>query len=245
MQVWEYRVVNDEESQSPDQGTAAGPSGELVIYDCTAWSGESRRLFGSLLNMQGVANAWQGTEVTVSDTDTEIVDDLVDQVMSTARSAINHELPTIVYEMADWPDALQNEFAAQLTISEVAYEWNVDGDIVVNEADEDTVEEVIDMLPPVDSFDSVDGLEAQGILNEVFMTCDRRASKPTDGSAMERLRSTLAELDSMSPPFGFDDREWATLVASVRDVCAPETELSDKSLAKAAKATRDRVRSYV
>lgn len=243
--VWKYRSVDAEDTGVPDDTTSDRSPGDPVVYDCTPWAGESRRLFASLLEMHGIANAWQGTVVTVWAEDRDQVDDLVEQVLSTTRPAIDRDAPTIIYEMADWPDALQNEFAAQLTISEVAYEWNADGDIVVNEADEDLVEEIIEMLPSVDSFDNVDGLEAQGLLNEAFLLCDRLAAKPADGAALANLGDIAAELESLSPPFGFEEREWRTLVDSVSDVCATDKERSHKTLAKVAGAARDRIRRYV
>lgn len=229
----------------PHPEADGGQAVEPVIYDCTEWSGESRRLFASLLEMAGLGSAWQGTEVTVFSTDVELVDDMVAQVLSTARSAIDPDAPSIVYEIGEWPDALQNEFAAQLTISEVAYIWNADGDIVVNESDEELVEEVIEMLPDAESFDNVDGLEVQGLLNEAFMLADRLSSKPEDSTALEQLARIATELSQVSTPFGFDQRDWETLVANVESAADADAELSHKSRAKAAKSLRSRLRNYI
>lgn len=233
------------EITAADSAEDLGSHAERVTIDCTPWAGESRRLFASLLDMQGVVNAWQGTEVTVITTDRDLVEDLVDQVLATARSAIDPDAPTLVYEVGNWPDALQNEFAAQLTISEVAYIWNSDGDIVVNEADEDLVEEVIDLLPSADSYENMDGLEVQSLLNEVFLVCDRIASKPADIGAVDELRSLSGTLSALSLPFGFEQREWDQLVGSVSQVASDEQQLSHKSRSKAAKSARDRVRQYI
>lgn len=220
-------------------------SADQIVYDCTAWAGESRRLLAAMLDGAEIPNVWHGTEVTVVSADTDRVDEMIEQALSTARSAIDPDAPTITYEIGEWPDALQNEFAMQLTISEVPYVWNADGDIVVNESDEDLVQEVLDLLPDEDSFDNVDGLEVQGLLNEVFMVCDRLASKPADDRALDELRRLTTTLGSISVPFGFDDGDWTRLKEAVEGASTNQEQLSDKSRAKAAKAARERVKSYI
>lgn len=220
------------------------PTPGQLIYDCTPWAGESRRLLKGMLDVHGIRAAWQGTEVIVLAEDRAAVDDLVDQIVMTASSTIGPDVSTIVYEINSWPDALQTEFTDQLTISEVTYAWDVDGNVVVDAADEDLVEEVLELLPDPDEFDDMDGFEAQKRLNEAFRLCDRLASKPGDAAALESLRQVGPVLESMSPPFGFEQSDWALLVEQVSDVATGD-KLSDKSRAKRAKQARKLLLNYV
>lgn len=215
-----------------------------LIYDCTPWAGESRRLLKAMLECHGIQVSWQGTEVLVWVEDREAVDELVDQVAMTASAALAVDEPVVVYRINEWPDALQTEFTDQLTISEVSYVWDGDGNIVVSETDEDLVEEVLDLLPDPDEFDDVDGFEAQDRLNRAFRLCDRLTSKPGDKSALDDLRAISDLLGSMSPPFGFERPDWDYLVGEVAEAAADE-KLSDKSRAKRAKAAKKLLLNYV
>lgn len=223
------------------EGVAPG----RLVYDCTPWAGETRRLLRAMLDNADIHNAWQGTELTILESDRDLVDELVDQALSTTMSAIDTGTASIVYEVGGWPSALQNEFVDQLTISEVAYEWDSDGNVVVSEDDEDAVIEVLDMLPDADGFgDDVDGLEVQNRLNEAFQRCDRLASRPADGVALDDVRQVLLVLEGMSAPFGFDESDWRRLTDAVA-AAASESQLADRSRAKAAKAAAKLLRNYV
>lgn len=239
MVVWEHGRVNE----VPISVREALTPGQL-IYDCTPWAGESRRLLRAMLDGRGLQVSWQGTEVLISAGDREIVDDLVDQVVMTAKSTIGTDVPVLVYQINTWPDALQTEFTDQLTISEVAYAWDADGNIVVDAADEELVDEVLDLLPDPGDFDDVDGFEAQDRLNRAFRLCDRLSSKPADGSALAELRTLSGLLGSMSPPFGFEQPDWDHLVDQVSEAAADQ-KLSDKTRSKRAKTAKKLLLSYV
>lgn len=237
--VWEHVSVNEivisvREALTPGQ----------LIYDCSPWAGESRRLFKAMLDAHGLTVSWAGTEVLVAAADREIVDDLVDQIVMTASAKIGSDEPGIVYEIGTWPDALQTEFTDQLTISEVSYAWDTDGNIVVAASDEEAVDEVLELLPDPEDFDDVDGFEAQDRLNRAFRLCDRLAAKPADGLALDELRSVGELLRSMSPPFGFEQLDWDRLVDQVAEAAADD-KLSDKSRAKRAKAAKKLLLNYV
>lgn len=237
--MWKYAGVNEVAISVRD-----APTPGQLIYDCTPWAGESRRLFKAMLDVHDVKVAWQGTEVIVLAEDREMVDDLVDQIVMTATSVIAPDVPTLVYEINTWPDALQTEFTDQLTISEVSYAWDEDGNIVVDASDEDLVDEVLEMLPDPEDFDDVDGFEAQNRLNQAFRLCDRLVSRPAEQSTLEELRQLAPVLGAMSPPFGFEHSDWARLVEEIIAVSSDE-KLSDKSRSKRAKQAKKLLLNYV
>lgn len=220
------------------------PTPGQLIYDCTPWAGESRRLLRSMFEVHGLKVSWQGTEVLVLEEDRESADELVEQVLRTTASTVGSESAAIVYEVNTWPAALQTEFTDQLTISEVEYVWDPDGNVVVDQTAEELVDEVLEMLPDPDDFDDTDGFEAQGRLNEAFRLCDRLASRPAEVETLGRLREVSGLLGSMSPPFGFEQRDWDGLVEQVAEVAAEE-KISDKNRSKRAKVAKKLLLNYV
>jgi hypothetical protein len=229
-----------------------------IAYDCAAWSGESRGLFESLLSSHDIPHAWQGTTVTVREDDEEQVDDLVDDVLASARPALDPSAPKLVYEVSVWPVALQTELLEQLTAADVPYEWDEQGDLVVRESDEDEVEAVLALLPDPDdsAVSSDDGVAVHEVLDRAFMAADRLRSHPTDASATVQVVDAAGQLEQLALPFGFEPAQWRRLVTAacdLRDAIVPsqdtETEdaepVGDEAISELAVVLRDQVRQYI
>lgn len=243
--------MSDEKSESNDG---------RVLYDCTTWSAESRGLFGSLLEGGSFQHVWQGTTVSVREEDEDQVDQLLDEVMAVATPTLDPDSPRLTYEIAEWHSALQTEFTDQLTISEVPYEWDVDGNVVVRASDESLVDEVLEMLPDdgQDGISSDDGVAVHELLNDLFMRSDRLADRPADAAATVAVMEGASTLEQLATPFGFSSADWKSLVDSVqalRDAIggdatarAGESEddhASDEEVAQLAAASRDSIRRYI
>ncbi len=231
---------------------AAGPGDGRVVYDCAPWSAESRRLFGSLLEVKGLQHVWQGTSVSVHSEDEELASSLLDEVMATADPVIEPDEARLTYDVANWPSALQNEFTDQLTISEVPYEWDVEGNIVVRASDEELVDEVVAMLPDEDDagISSDDGVAVHELLNELFMSADRLRTRPTDASATLAVVEGASTLERLATPFGFAAAEWNKVVSAtqaLRDAIegGDEDLPSDKEVSELARASRDIIRRFI
>ena len=193
-----------------------------LAYDCAAWAGESRSLLTSLLTTSGVAHAWQGTMLTVREEDEAAVDELVDEVLASARPALDPTAVRLVYEVGSWPVALQTELADALTVADIVYEWDERGDLVVAESDEDAVAAVLDELPEPDVADADgeeisadDGVAVHELLDSLFMAASRLVKHPADPAATVSMVDDAELIARVALPFGFEPEQWRGLVAEV------------------------------
>ena len=253
--------LTDETDVFLDSDDVELENGQLA-YECATWAGESRGLLESLLVSKEVPHAWQGTTVTVREEDEELVDDLIDEVLASARPALDPAAPRIVYEVGVWPVALQTELVDQLTAADIAYEWDEQGDLVVRESDEEQVEAVLELLPDPDegAVSSDDGVQVHEVLDAVFMASDRLAKHATDAAATVGLVEATATLEQMALPFGFEPPQWRRLVGAaqqVRDAIEPPDgpdvaeggavpePASDETISDLAANLRNEIRQYI
>ena len=240
-------VPDPEDSVDPDE------SGDgRITYDATPWAAETRTMLTSLLEAEGVAHAWQGTEVTVQEADEDVVDRLITEVLAAAAPALDPAAPKVVYEVSGWSAALQTELVDALTDAAVPFEWNVDGDLVVHAADEDQVEELFDALPDDEdeAGGSDDGLALHEVLDRLFVAVDRLGRKPNDARATVDAVEAADDLGRMGLPFGFDAPAWERLVGQAAGLAVAldggsEGPTGDHEVAELASALRSLVAQYV
>ena len=190
-----------------------------VAYDCTSWAGESRGLLAGLLDTSGIRHAWQGTTVTVFEEDEERVDALIDDVLASARPALDPTAEKVVYEVGSWPAALQTSLADALTVADLPYEWDERGDLVVYAEHEEEVEAILDELPDPDDPELVegelwadDGIVVHELLDGLFLAGGRLAKRVDDAASILKVDEVAGDLERMPPPFGFEPGQWRTLV---------------------------------
>jgi hypothetical protein len=254
-------VIDPGDLIDPDGVIDAVKAGGLVgdraegglTYDCTTWSGESRSLFDSLLSSAGVRHTWQGTVVGVAVDDEDRVDAIIDEVMAAASAALDPGRDKVAYEIGTWSASLQSTVAEALAVADIAYEWDVNGDLVIYADDEERAEEIFDGLPDPDDpeLSSDDGVAVQDLLSTMFVAAGQLAKKPTDADAVLHLAETTDEVERLSLPFGFEPAVWKNLVAqasTLRDGLAEaddSSELSDDELKERASALRTTLRRFV
>ncbi|MFM7064330.1 MAG: hypothetical protein ACKO04_12675 [Actinomycetes bacterium] len=246
-----------ETDEVPDPAAAvdADESGDgRITYDATPWAAETRTMLTSLLEGEGITHAWQGTEVTVHESDEEAVDRIITEVLAAAAPALDPAAPKVVYGVSGWSAALQTELVDALTDASVPFEWNVDGDLVVHASDEEQVEELLDALPDdEDGGGADDGLVLHETLDRLFVAADRLARKPTDARATVDAVEGSAALAAMSIPFGFDASAWDRLVGQASGLAdaldggdeEADAPAADADVAELAAALRSLVAQYV
>ncbi|MFZ4516863.1 MAG: hypothetical protein ACOYOP_00620 [Microthrixaceae bacterium] len=232
-----------------------GPDDDEVTYDCTTWAGESRAMLAALLDSRGIDHVWQGTEVSVHEDDEEAVDALIEDVLASARPALDPTADKVVFEVGTWPAALQTSLADALTVAELPYEWDEQGDLVVYAEHEEEVEAIVEQLPDPDDAElsADDGLAVHELLDRLFVAADRLVRRPDDAAGVVGLVNATGELERTSLPFGFEPPQWRRLVGAavrVRDALEatdPEdpAALDDAALAEAADDVRALLRQYV
>ena len=240
-----------------------------LAYECNAWAAESRDLLDSLLTTKGIAHVWQGTTVTVREEDEDAVDDLIDEVLASARPSLDPAAPKAVYAVGAWPVALQTQLVDALAVDDIAYEWDEQGDLVVLESDEDAVSAVIDELPEIDDegVSSDDGVALHELFDSVFMAAGRLAKRPSDAAATVDVVDGADLLAQVALPFGFEPAQWRSLVGAVtalREAISPTGAgtgdpdagaddepapaagpAGDAEIAELAATARDTVRQYI
>jgi len=247
----------DEELRGDDGQDEARTDDEEVEYDCTDWAGESRGMLAHLLEARGILHAWQGTVLTVQPPDEDTVDGLIDEVMASARSALDSGAEKVVYEVGMWPAALQSMLADSLAVADLPYEWDERGDLVVYAEHEEEVEAILDEMPDPDDPDYVgevssdDGVAVHEILDRLFAASRKLASKD-DAPSILAVDDTVGVIERMGPPFGFEPPQWGALVGRavvLRDALAAgpddDAALDEFELRDAAAAVRDVLRQYV
>ena len=268
----EFLASEDVGLEAEDVGLEAedvGLEDGQMAYECSSWAGESRGLLGSLLVSAGINHAWQGTTVTVHEADEERVDALIDDVLASARPALDPRVAKLVFVVGSWPVALQTELVDQLTAAQIPYEWDMQGDLIVRESDEEEVEAVLELLPDPEEeselhsseLSSDDGVAVHELLDRVFMTASRLVKHPTDAAATVGLVDANSVLQQLAVPFGFEPPQWDRLVSAARAVAeaieppatsvadtdsdGPTEPATDSEIMELARTLVDQVRLYV
>jgi hypothetical protein len=139
-----------------------------VTYELHEWAVESRVMLESLLTGQDVPHAWEGTNLLVPAALESRVDALVDQVDVTTEPNLDPDAAKVAYELAEWDDEQQTVLIQALDAKGVPYDFDVDGSLVVLEADDEVVEAVFDEL----TGDEAEADDGDGYVVEVVATGD-------------------------------------------------------------------------
>ena len=131
-------------AEDDDDDEADDPEREQVAYELSEWSSQDRVLLEQLLAGADVARAWEGTDLVVRAADEEVVDELVEQVRATDQPVLDPEADKLVFEVNDWSSEQLVALTDGLGDQGIAYEFDVEGDLVVLASAEDAVEALLD-----------------------------------------------------------------------------------------------------
>ena len=162
-------------SEPPADATEVGASDEdQLAYELHEWAGESRRILDQDLTAAAIAHAWQGATLVVRADDEEAVDRAIESAEDAGGPAIEPGVETVAYEVEGWAADEQSAFSDLLVRLGVPHEFDVEGDLVVRAADEEVVEAALDTFEAgADDRPELEGLDANGLLSEGFVACDR------------------------------------------------------------------------
>jgi len=192
---------------------------DQLAYELHEWAGESRRILDQLLSAQGIPHTWQGATLVVSEVDEAAVDLAVEEAESTGTPKLDSDGEQLAYEMSGWGADEQTAFSELLGRLAVAHEFDSQGDLVVMAVDEDTVESAIDAFQgAVDDRPELEGLDANSLLTDLFVACDRLRRDARDNSGVENLVGLAPVLGNHRPPFGIDPVLWNSLGERAADL---------------------------
>ena len=221
--------------EAPTDAADVGSTDEdQLAYELHEWAGESRRILDQLLTGGGIAHAWQGATLVVLVADEEAVDLAVAEADDAGGPALDPDAEKLAYEMGAWAADEQSAFGELLGRLEIPYEFDAEGDLLVLVADEDAVEAALDAFQAgSDERPELEGLEANRLLSDMFVACDRLRRDARDLTGIEQLIQLVPVLVDHRPPFGIDGQLWnalgdrtTQLMALLADGDADEAEVT-------------------
>lgn len=244
---------DDQDDEADEDDADEDDEADEVAYELDDWSGESRLLVDGLLTNQGIAHVWEAGTLVVRSADEAAVDQIIDDIEMTTLPALDPDADKLAYEVGGWTDEQRSGLADALGAAGIAYEWDEVGDLLVLESDEARVEEVLDTIEFPDALDAAleddpdDGLAAQQVMSELFVSSDRLMHDARDPEGVLSLVDAAARARGLALPFGFEREVWDGIVAragALSDQFERDVEDDDEIIERATEL-RNLLRSYV
>ena len=248
----------DETTTGDTAVTGSAGTGSRLEYELDDWAVESRQMLRQLLVGEGIPHVWEAGRLVIPEEFEDRADACVDQVAATfAGSVDDPDTPRVVFDVADFDDALVEQLTAAL--DNLAVEWflDADGGLVVRAADSVTVDGVLESLEFPDALAVADDGDHDGeelpevdpdrVLGGLFIAADRLARNATDPDGVLDAISLGDELAAGAMPFGFETVVWERLVAASGELAGllGQTDSSDDDVEASAGRLRDLLRHWV
>jgi hypothetical protein len=196
---------------------------------------------------------WQGGLLVVRRADEARVDALIDEVQVATLPTLTPDGERVVYEVAEWIDDTKYRLADTLDDGGIAWEWDPMGDLVIDGADEATVDDLIDGLhldhdDTDPSASEVDGLAASDVLNDLFVAADRLRRNARDHQGVLVVVDRVRDLEGLGLPYGFDRGAWEAVVTegvALRALFESDDDVDEDLINEKAAAYRQTLHRYV
>lgn len=212
----------------PTPVTKVGAENEQqMVYDLHEWSWESRSLMASYMFTEGLVHAWQGASLVVRETDEAQVDALVARVKETELPVLDHAAGVVEYELDELSDAQTDALTGMLAAQSIPHEFSMDGNLVVQSADEGQVEEVFEAWSQAvaemeagggEFGPGLEGVHVPDLLGELFDLSGRVEQQVGDVAATRDLLAAIGRLAMLELPFGISREIWRDLLAAAEDL---------------------------
>ena len=236
-------------TQAPTElDDVGGSDEEQIVYELHEWAGESRRALDQELTGQNIAHSWLGATLVIRAADEESVDEIVEATDETGGPVLDPEAEKIAYEVEGWAADEQTAFSELLARLGIPHEFDEAGDLLVLVEDEDAVEAALDAFQGAnDDRPELEGLDANSLLSNVFVACDRLRKDPRDNRGVEEILVHAPLLVSHRPPFGFNPVTWNLLGEKTNELVEllAEGNTSDEDLKLLANALTEVLRQMV
>lgn len=190
-----------------------------VAYELYEWSFESRRMLDQLLTGDEISHGWQGAVLIVREADEDRVDGLVEQAEDSDAPRLDPDIEKIGYAMDEWSGEAQSALADALGLAGIAYEFDAEGELMIGEEDEETVDEIIDRVTSRLAVEHelgeatmvLEGIELSDFLGDVRALADKLLKNPGDAKATLAIVKDATMLADVRTPFGFDSGRWSAI----------------------------------
>ena len=233
--------------------------GDQVAYEYDDLDAEGRFVIDRVLADAGIVHAWEGTSLVVAPYDSDEVDRLLDAAADLDEdpdvddALLEEGAEQVVYDLDDWDADRRAELDGRLEAEGIAHAFDETGDLVVLEADEERVDQIIDAIDFPDQLDAeaaeTGGLDAVETLGNLFVATDRLVHDPSDPEGTLAAVDSAQQLAGMDTPFGFGPPVWTELVekaGALRGLLETDAEVvDDEAVHDAAESLRTALRPYV
>lgn len=217
MLVDEKRPV-DAPEPAPSAAAPVG-AGEQVGYELDGWGNQLKVTLDGMLLRAGIGRVWEAGALVVAADDEAEVDDLIATLEGDDLPELDDDTPRVALEIEGLDVDGVAELDARLIADAVAHAWDDEGALVVAEADEDQVLEIIgDIFDAEKDDDGDDGLVAQQALSAVYVAVDRLLKNPHDRKLATTYVEAAGGLDGLPVPYGFAAADWDDLIAEAREL---------------------------
>jgi hypothetical protein len=141
------------------------------------------------------------------------------------RDEGDDDLGDLEYELDEWNESDRALLTERLTEQRLAFRWEAEDVLVVEAADEEQVEAILDSIEYPDALavepeeDEDDDDEARfALLSELFVAADRLKAHPRDPDGIHGLATVLEAADPGEPPYGIDAQLWADALGLADDL---------------------------
>lgn len=203
-------VAPDAEGDAAASTGAPVGDGDQLGYELDGWGNQLKVTLDGMLDRAGVARAWEAGALVVSARDEDVVDDLIATLEGGEVAELDDDAPRVGLEIEGLDADDHADLDARLLANAVPHAWADDGALIVAEADEERVLEIIDeALDRGDDGD--DGLAAQDALSDLYVAVDKLAKSPHDRKPATAYVRAAAALEGLGVPYGFGPEDWASL----------------------------------
>lgn len=187
---------------------------EQVGYELPGWGNQLKVALEGMLEREGVPRVWEASVLLVPSEFEAHVDRLIEAVEGTEVPEPDDDEPQVALEIEGLDQDRVDRLEARLIGDAVPHVWDEEGDLVVAEADEAKVLELIDEV-----FDEAnaegDDVDVQRVLSTVYVAADRLMKKPDDAKLGKAFRAAASPLDDVGVPYGFEPEAWTDIVEAI------------------------------
>ncbi len=143
----------------------------------------------------------------------------------------------VAFEVPELTDAELDDLAMRLGEARIAAGWDDDDLLVVDAADADRTEEILEAVLNPDALPLAEDGDDRAIeaISTWFVVADTLAKDPTRVAPVVDLVAALEETEGVATPFGLDEQYWAqvrALVIHIRQLVgdeAPADEIREQA----------------
>lgn len=222
------------EAKSTSTTTTTSGDREQIGYELPGWGNQLKVALDGMLEREGVPRVWGATELLVPAEFEAAVDRLIEVVEGTDLDEPADDEPQVALEIEGLDQDVVDDLEARLLANAVPHVWSDEGELLIAEADEERVLELIDAAFEMADDDGDDAVDVQAALSSLYVSVDRLAKRPDDHKRVAAFVGAAEVVTAMSVPYGFEAAAWqevvdettalVTLVGGEDDVRADDDE---------------------